>query len=73
MQVKDDFLHKVLNVTVLGSSNKHHPVVGKPLHGGFLPNLGSVPQLQFHLNGTLAREREREATMSRKAKDRTQL
>lgn len=53
MQVKDYFLHKVLNVTVLRSSYKHHPVVGKTFHGGFLPHLGSVPKLQFHLNSTL--------------------
>lgn len=57
MQVKDDFLHKVLNVTVLWSSYKHHPVVGKALHRGFLPHLGSVPKLQFHLNSTLEWEK----------------
>lgn len=55
MQVEDDFLHKVLNVAVLGPSDKHHPVVGEALHRGFLPDLGSVPQLQLHLDGALRR------------------
>lgn len=60
MQVKNDFLHKVLNVTMLGSSNKYHPVVSKTFHGGFLPHLGSMAKLQFHLNSTLGTEREGE-------------
>lgn len=42
MQVKNDFLHKVLNVAVLWSSDKHHPVVGKAFHSGFLPDLGTM-------------------------------
>lgn len=53
MQVEDDFLHKVLNVTVLRAAHEHHPVVGEALHCGFLPHLGAVPQLQLHLHGTL--------------------
>lgn len=56
VQVKDDFLHKVLNVTVLRAPHEHHPVMGEALHSGFLPHLGSVAQLQFHLNGTLERD-----------------
>lgn len=57
MQVEDYFLHEVLNVAVFGSSDKHHPVVGEAFHCGFLPDLGSVPQLQLHLNGALWGER----------------
>lgn len=57
VQVKDDFLHKVLNVAVLGASDEHHPVMGEALHGGFLPDLGPVPQLQLHLDGALRGER----------------
>lgn len=53
MQVEDDFLHKVLYVTVLRTAHEHHPVVGEALHGGFFPHLGAVPQLQLHLHGTL--------------------
>lgn len=64
MQVKDDFFHKVLNITMLRSSYKHHPIVSKTLHSGFLPHLGSMPKLQFHLNSTL--EKERDVTMSKK-------
>lgn len=54
MQVEDDLLHEVLDVAVLGPADEHHPVVGEALHGGFLPDLGSVPQLQLHLNGARA-------------------
>lgn len=53
VQVEDDFLHKVLYVTVLRTAHEHHPVVGEALHGGFFPHLGAVPQLQLHLHGTL--------------------
>lgn len=53
MQVEDDFLHKVLYVTVLRPAHEHHPVVGEAFHGGFFPHLGAVPQLQLHLHGTL--------------------
>lgn len=56
VQVEDDLLHEVLDVAVLGPADEHHPVVGEALHGGFLPNLGSVPQLQLHLNGALRGE-----------------
>lgn len=59
--MKDDFLHKVLNVAVLGPSDEHHPVVGEALHGGFLPDLGPVPQLQLHLDGALPGERQKAA------------
>lgn len=53
MQVEDDFLHKVLYVTVLRAAHEHHPVVSEALYGGFFPHLGAVPQLQLHLYGTL--------------------
>lgn len=66
VQVKDDFLHKVLNVAVLRPSDKHHPVVGEALYGGFLPDLGSVSQLQLHLDGTL-RGKRRGAAGERRA------
>lgn len=69
VQVKDDFLHKVLNVAVLRPSDKHHPVVGEALHGGFLPDLGSVSQLQLHLDGTL-RGKRRGAAGERPSKRR---
>lgn len=59
VQVEDDFLHKVLNVTVLRAAHEHHPIVGEALHGGFLPHLGAVPQLQLHLHGTLRAGRGR--------------
>lgn len=42
VQVKNYFLHKVLNVAVLRSSDKHHPVVGEAFHGGFLAHLGTM-------------------------------
>lgn len=45
VQVKNNFLHKVLNVAVLRSSDKHHPVVGEAFHGGFLSELGTVTKL----------------------------
>lgn len=60
MQVKDDSLYKVLNVTMLRSSYEYHPIVGKTFHRGLLPHLGSMPKLQFHLNSTLERESERD-------------
>lgn len=53
VQVEDDFLHKVLYVTVFRTAHEHHPVVGEALHSGFFPHLGAVPQLQLHLHGTL--------------------
>lgn len=45
VQVKNNFLHKVLNVAVLRSSDKHHPVVGEAFHSGFLSELGTVTKL----------------------------
>lgn len=42
---------------MLRPSDKHHPVVGEAFHGGFLPDLGSVSQLQLHLDGTLRGKR----------------
>lgn len=66
MQVEDDFLHKVLYVTVLRAAHEHHPVVGEALHGGFFPHLGAVPQLQLHLHGTL-RAGGGETAVNRKA------
>ena len=53
MQVKNNFLHEVLNVTLLRSSDKNDPVVGKSFHSGFFPDLSTVTKFQFHLNGTL--------------------
>lgn len=67
MQVEDDFLHKVLNVTVLRAAHEHHPVVGEALHCGFLPHLGAVPQLQLHLHGTLRAGGGETAVNNRKA------
>lgn len=45
VQVKNNFLHEVLNVAVLWSSDKHHPVVGEAFHGGFLSDLGTMTKL----------------------------
>lgn len=67
MQVEDDFLHKVLNVTVLRAAHEHHPVVGEALHGGFFPHLGAVPQLELHLHGTLRAAGGETAVNDRKA------
>lgn len=67
MQVEDDFLHKVLYVTVLRAAHEHHPVVGEALHGGFFPHLGAVPQLQLHLHGTLRAGGGETAVNNRKA------
>lgn len=53
MQPKDDLVHKVLNVTRLWASNKHHPVMGEALRRGLLPQLGTVTQLQLHLDRAL--------------------
>lgn len=67
MQVEDDFLHKVLDVTVLRAAHEHHPVVGEALHGGFFPHLGAVPQLELHLHGTLRAAGGETAVNDRKA------
>lgn len=67
VQVEDDFLHKVLYVTVLRAAHEHHPVVGEALHGGFFPHLGAVPQLQLHLHGTLRAAGGETAVNNRKA------
>lgn len=67
MQVEDDFLHKVLYVTVLRAAHEHHPVVSEALHGGFFPHLGAVPQLQLHLHGTLRAGGGETAVNNRKA------
>lgn len=53
VQMKNHFLHKVLDVAVLWSSHKHHPVVGEPFHRGFLSDLGTMTKFQFHLHSTL--------------------
>lgn len=45
MQPEDHFLHEVLDFTLLGATDKHHPVVGEPLRGGLLAQLGTVSQL----------------------------
>lgn len=65
--MEDDFLHKVLYVTVLRAAHEHHPVVGEALHGGFFPHLGAVPQLQLHLHGTLRAAGGETAVNNRKA------
>ncbi|PWA14793.1 hypothetical protein CCH79_00014439 [Gambusia affinis] len=53
VQVKNHFLHKVLDVVVLWSPNKHHPVVGEAFRRGFLSELGAMSEFQFHLNSSL--------------------
>lgn len=53
MEPKDHAFHKVLDVALLRAADKHHPVMSEALGGGLLPQLGSVPQLQFHLNCAL--------------------
>lgn len=73
MQVEDDFLHKVLYVTVLRAAHEHHPVVGEALHCGFFSHLGAVPQLQLHLHGTLRAGGGETAVNNRKATDRSVL
>lgn len=45
MQSEDDLLHKVLDVTLFRATHKNHPVMGEALSGGFLPQLGTMPQL----------------------------
>lgn len=57
MQPEDHPLHKVLNLKLLRTSHKHHPVVGEPLSGGLLPQLGPVPKFQLHLHRALREER----------------
>lgn len=56
MQVKDNFLHKVLNVAVLRAPDEHDPVVREAFHGGFLSELGAVAEFEFHLDGALGSE-----------------
>ena len=56
MQVKNYFLHKVLNIAVLWSSDKHHPVVGKAFHCGFLSELGTMTEFEFYLNSPLPKK-----------------
>lgn len=53
VQVKNNFVYKVLNVAVLWSSNKHHPIMGEALHSRFLPDLSTMTKFQFHLDCTL--------------------
>lgn len=53
VQVKNNFVYKVLNVAVLWSSNKHHPIMGEAFHSRFLPDLGTMTKFQFHLDCTL--------------------
>lgn len=45
VQPEDHLLHEVLDFTLLWATNEHHPVVGEPLRGGLLAQLGTVPQL----------------------------
>lgn len=58
MQAEDDFIHKVLDITVLRSSHKHHPVMSEALRCGLLTQLSSVAQLQLYLHRALRGERE---------------
>lgn len=44
VEVENHFLHKVLDVAVLWSSDKHHPVVGEALHSGFLSQLSTMTE-----------------------------
>lgn len=53
MQVEDNFLYQVLDVTSLWPSDKNSPVVGEAFWCFFLPSLDFVAQLQIHLNFTL--------------------
>lgn len=53
MQVENYFVDKVLDVAVLRTANKHHPVVSEALRGGLLPHLGTVTEFQLHLDRTL--------------------
>lgn len=45
VQPEDHFLHEVLDFTLLRATDKHHPIVGEPLCGGLLAQLGAVSQL----------------------------
>lgn len=45
MQSKDHLLHEVLDFTLLGATDKHHPVMREPLCGGLLAQLSPVSQL----------------------------
>lgn len=57
MQVKNNFINKVLNVAVLWTSDKYHPIVGEAFDSGFLSDLGTVAKFQFHLNCTLTQNK----------------
>lgn len=60
VQAEDDLLYKVLDVSGLWPSDKHHPVVGEAFRCHFLPQLSSVAQLQLHLHRALNRDRRKQ-------------
>jgi hypothetical protein len=45
MQPEDHLFHEVLDLTLLGATDKHHPVMSEPLCSGLLAQLGSMSQL----------------------------
>lgn len=45
VQSEDHLLHEVLDFTLLGAADEHHPIVREPLRGGLLAQLGPVSQL----------------------------
>lgn len=45
VQPEDDLLHEVLDFTLLGAADEHHPIMREPLRGGLLAQLGPVSQL----------------------------
>lgn len=53
MEVENHLVDEVLDVAVLRTADKHHPVMGEALHRGFLPHLGTVTEFELHLDGTL--------------------
>lgn len=53
MEVENHLVDEVLDVAVLRTADKHHPVMGEAFHRDFLPHLGTVTEFQLHLDGTL--------------------
>lgn len=60
VQAEDNLLYKVLDVAGLWPSDKHHPVMGEAFCCHFLPQLGSVAQLQLHLHCALKMGRQKQ-------------
>lgn len=48
----------MLDLKLLRSTHEDHPVVGEALGSGLLSQLGTMPQLQLHLDRTLERKRK---------------